>query len=255
MRVLAVLGAVLSAGIASPCLAQNADYVQRYIEAELYPPLQAYIACADRHVRQRATADPHSTFDEQEVTIRPACGHWIETVRAGLLRIGWDAARINLEIRIFYDRVRPQLRTAFNEDSQRRLTTVSREEREEADYLEKVRQEVDKDLTQEHATCIRGAMRKIVPYSAEPAETLVKAIINLCMDYEQKRVKLLAVLYGVPREQAERIVNEGLDFLRRKLLAEIVTFRAALAMAAAAGSEPAEAGSHETGKATTELCQ
>jgi hypothetical protein len=83
----------------------------------------------------------------------------------------------------------------------------------------------------EHAKCTQGQMRQIVPYSSENAEVLAQVILTNCREAENRFVSLGVALFNAPRAEVERIVGAGLAEQKKRMVADIVTFRAELARA------------------------
>ena len=83
----------------------------------------------------------------------------------------------------------------------------------------------------EHGACLRNEMRQIVPYSNEGAETLSQVFITKCADAEQKFIRLGMAIFGISRAEIEKIVGQALEGQKKKMIADIVTFRSELAKA------------------------
>jgi len=226
--------------LAGPCFAQgSAPALTRHIQTQLYPILWTYEACAIRHLRSAAGAVPGSEFVEHELSIKPTCGAYIDQVRLRLLGMGWDPSSVELEIRTYYDTLRPKLMVMFETErlspqparlpSRGTSVAVTRPPHDEDGSVERVRDVLIRELGQDHRTCIGKGIAEVVPYSTEGAETLTKAVMARCMDFEKKRVHLLQLLYELPRELAARTVDTALDEEKLRVLAAIVTFRATLA--------------------------
>jgi hypothetical protein len=196
------------------------------MQTELYPILWSYEACAVRQVRSVAATEPGLPFEHLEISIQPACGAHIDRVRARLLGMGYDVGSAQEEIRVYYDTLRPKLMVAYEEARRVSVRPAPEPLDGEEEFRERVRRALMKDLDQTHRDCIRRAIATIVPYSTERAEILVEAVTGRCMDFEQKRVELLQVLFDAPREQAVRVVERVLETERRRVLADVVTVRA-----------------------------
>ena len=69
-------------------------------------------------------------------------------------------------------------------------------------------------------------MINIVPYSNEKAETLGEVIVTRCSSIEKKVVSLGVALYGGSKVEMQKEVSEALREREKKLIAEIVSFRA-----------------------------
>lgn len=80
----------------------------------------------------------------------------------------------------------------------------------------------------EHSKCLHTQMRQIVPYSNESAETLAQVVITKCEEAEKKFVSLGMALFNAPRAEVEKIVGQGLEKQKKKMVADIVSFRAEL---------------------------
>ncbi|MGE0235275.1 hypothetical protein [Methylocystis sp.] len=78
----------------------------------------------------------------------------------------------------------------------------------------------------EHSKCLRSQMRQIVPYSSESAETLAQVVITKCEESEQKFVSLGMALFNASRAEVEKIVSQALEKQKKKMVADIVSFRA-----------------------------
>jgi hypothetical protein len=247
MRLRSAVFALVSV-LAAPSFAQASETaLTRYIQAQLYPILWTYEACAIRHLRAAASAVPASEFDHHEFSIKPACGAHIDRVRVRLLQMGWDPATVEVEIQSYYSTLRPKLIVMFETERLSpepvRVPSPRREvERGDDASLEQVRDALMRELGQDHRSCIARGIEDIVPHSAEGAETLTKAVMARCMDFEKKRRQLLQALYEVPREQASRVVEKALGEERLRVLAAIVTFRATLAKREMEGAPDAEPG-------------
>jgi hypothetical protein len=96
--------------------------------------------------------------------------------------------------------------------------------------------EIEKDrlLTEaaaEHKKCTQTQMRQIVPYSGESAETLAQVILTNCSEAEEKFIRLGVALFNNTRADVERSVRTALSDQKKRMVAEIVTFRAEVAKA------------------------
>jgi hypothetical protein len=80
----------------------------------------------------------------------------------------------------------------------------------------------------EHFKCLHSQMRQIVPYSTESAETLAQVVITKCEVAEKKFVSLGMALFNASRSDVEQIVGQALEKQKKKMVAEIVSFRAEL---------------------------
>jgi hypothetical protein len=181
-----------------------------------------------RHVRSVASSNPDSTFDAHEISIRPACGVYIDRMRTHLLAMGYDVAGAQAQIKVHYDALRPKLVSVFQTAVDTTERQPSRQFGDEQVYLERARVALVKELDESHQNCIDKSIRNIVPYSDERAEILVEAVTADCMDFEKKRVQLLQVLFDAPRDQASRAVDTVLETEKRRVLANIVKVRAML---------------------------
>ncbi len=95
------------------------------------------------------------------------------------------------------------------------------------------RRKLINEAAAEHGKCLAAQMRSIVPYSNENAETLSQVVITKCAEAEAKFVKVGMALFNTSRAEMERIVGPALAAQKRKIVAEIVTFRAELTKALA----------------------
>jgi hypothetical protein len=92
----------------------------------------------------------------------------------------------------------------------------------------------------EHGRCLASQMRSIVPYSNENAEVLSQVVITKCSEAENKFVRLGMALFNTSRVDMEKLVVPALAEQKRKMVADIVTFRAELTKALA--SQPKDKG-------------
>jgi len=90
----------------------------------------------------------------------------------------------------------------------------------------------------EHGRCLASKMRSIVPYSNENAEVLSQVLITKCSEAENKFVRLGMALFNTSR--VDMAVVPALAEQKRKMVADIVTFRAELTKALA--SHPKDKG-------------
>jgi hypothetical protein len=226
MRVRAALFALVVAGLSAPLNAQTFDPVQRHLETEVWPILRKYQSCASRHLIAMAAEDPGGSFEDHELALRPACGAHIETVKVRLLGMGYSGQWAEAEIRSYYDSVRPALIASYQEGIR---VAAERRAREEDAALERARHAILDDLDEAYRTCIRRVIRAVVPFSDERAEVLTEAVTAKCMDFEQKRARYLQALFDIPRERAIEAVERAVTNEKRRVLADIVVFRASIA--------------------------
>jgi hypothetical protein len=149
-----------------------------------------------------------------------------------MLGLGYDPRSASAEINEYYRVLRPKLTAVFEwaaVQEGRPLQPAPEPPFEpQGQELDGLREDLLKELGQSHRDCIKRAVTIVVPTSDEAAETLVEAVMGACMDYEQKRAKLLRGLFGVPHEQARRMVEEVLGEEKRRVLTEIVVARSML---------------------------
>ena len=81
----------------------------------------------------------------------------------------------------------------------------------------------------EHKLCLTTQMKDLVPYSTESAEVLAQVILTNCVEAEKKVVSYGIALFGNTRAESEKIVSEILAEQKKKMVADIVTFRAEIA--------------------------
>jgi hypothetical protein len=112
---------------------------------------------------------------------------------------------------------------------------------------DKARDALISDLTKQYNGCIDKQMREIVPYSNEGAEVLSQAIVTNCNDIAQKFIETTMALYNMGRADVEKIVDPTLDERKKKILAEIVSFRAAVNKAISSQPKSPDQGEKGTG--------
>ncbi|WP_292530438.1 hypothetical protein [Methylocystis sp.] len=93
---------------------------------------------------------------------------------------------------------------------------------------ERERQKLISEAGAQHAKCLHSQMRQIVPYSNESAETLAQVVITKCEDAEKKFISLGMALFNASRAEVEKIVGQALEKQKKKMVADIVSFRAEL---------------------------
>jgi hypothetical protein len=137
-----------------------------------------------------------------------------------MLGLGYDPRSASAEINEYYRVLRPKLTAVFEwaaVQEGRPLQPAPEPAFEpQGQELDGLRADLLKELGQSHRDCIKRAVTIVVPTSDEAA------------DFEQKRAKLLRSLFGVPREQARRMVEEVLGEEKRRVLTEIVVARSML---------------------------
>ena len=103
---------------------------------------------------------------------------------------------------------------------------------------EAARDKVIKDAFSEYDDCVLSEMKRIVPYSSESSEVLSQVIVTNCHSKEQQVIDLIIAIYGGSRSEVERIIKEGVEIRKNKMLADIVTFRAELARSLSSQPKP-----------------
>jgi hypothetical protein len=227
--------------------------------------LAAYADCAKQFLGNAAKRDPTTTFDRIESSLRPACGRHIELARDALLRDDFSRSESNAVIRSAYASMKPEFRFLFDQSAsserQRRQaekaqavqppregeTGSAPQDQIKAVELERTR--FLKEASSAFDNCLASELKSLVPSSNEPAETLAKVIEIKCADSEKRVASLGVAFYGASKDGFQTIVKEPLDERKKRLVADIVTFRADLAKEAAkqpkevpaadAGSKPA----------------
>jgi hypothetical protein len=112
---------------------------------------------------------------------------------------------------------------------------------------ERARDALIADLTKQYNVCIDKQMREIVPYSNEGAEVLSQAIVTNCNDIAQKFIETTMALYNMGREDVDKIIAPTLEERKRQILAEIVSFRAAVNKAISSQPKAPDNGEKGTG--------
>jgi hypothetical protein len=69
-------------------------------------------------------------------------------------------------------------------------------------------------------------LKELAPYSDEPAETLVTAIMTRCSQHEEKIADLAVAALSLPRSAVEIHLTQERAKHRQRLIALVVTFRA-----------------------------
>ena len=115
--------------------------------------------------------------------------------------------------------------------------------------IEAARNRMTEQLGKEYSDCIDNEMKTVVPYSTEGAETLAQVVITKCDHIAAKFVETWIVLFELSRSEAERIINTALKKRKKIILADIVSFRAALnkAIINTPSEKPADKKAPETG--------
>jgi hypothetical protein len=239
MRLFALL---LAAFAAQAAAAQGfPPAVRRYIQTELQPFARAYERCAEQHLRARAAAAPHSTFESQEPSLRTTCGHYIRTIINSVINVGQsEAAAVNL-VNDYYGHVQPKLRNAFETQA-----ALRRSELEIAAAREREWQHISawqkKLVDEEVATlerCLKDKLFDFAVFSNEKAETLADAVITSCLGHYEKIRDLLAPISG-SNDDLEASVRNRLADDRRHLVANVIAIRAEVVKRAIQGPRPGE---------------
>ena len=239
MPLFALLFAVLFAGAAA---AQDfPPAVRRYIQTELQPYARAYERCAEQHLRDRAAAAPHSTFEVHELSIKTACGHHIRTIIAGVINVGQsEAAAVNL-VNDYYGYVQPRLRNAFEAQA-----ALRRSELEIAAARDRDRQrmsaEQKKLINAEVAAlddCLKTKLVDFALFSDEKAEALADAAITSCSTHYQKVRNLWVAFFGRSND-LETGMQVMVDEDRRHLVASVIAIRAEVVKRAIQGPRPGD---------------
>lgn len=113
--------------------------------------------------------------------------------------------------------------------------------------ISSVKEKIINDIGIEYNDCIDRELKLIVPYSSEGAEVIAQAIITKCKSILQKYIETSMAVYGLNRVDVEKIVNVSVEKRKNTILADIVTFRAALNKAIASGSSQKPKESKEQG--------
>ena len=106
--------------------------------------------------------------------------------------------------------------------------------------LERRRERLLTQAAEEHAVCVKKALREIVPFSDERAEVLAQVVLTKCASEEERFISVGVAALNAPRAQVEREVRQALARQKEVLVAEIVTFRAELAKSLLNKNAPAE---------------
>ena len=80
----------------------------------------------------------------------------------------------------------------------------------------------------EYNACIQSDLKDIVPYSSESAEIIAQVIITKREESQRHFTELSMALFGLSKSDAEKRVSDALDTRKKTIVADIVTFRAAL---------------------------
>jgi hypothetical protein len=146
----------------------------------------------------------------------------------------------------------PLRRTAPRIDATRRADTQEKPSEATPSDAEAERNKLINEAAAEHSKCLHSQMRQIVPYSNESAETLAQVVITKCEDAEKKFVSLGMALFNASRSDVEQIVGQALEKQKKKMVADIVSFRAELNKAIMSQPNAGEnSKSHEGKKADT----
>ncbi len=236
-RVASAVVCCLSITIPSSVLAQRA---RERIPVDVNPRLSAYADCAKEHIAQIAKGNPTTSFDKVENSLRPACGVHIERARDALFRKGFDRNEANTIIRSAYATMQPELRALFDQtaSSERQRHAAEKDkaaqqqpqlETEKAPYdLEAERVKFLKEVSDAYDACLVTETGNLAASSNEPAETLVKVIDVKCGDQGKRYERLGFALYG-ETDNFKKFVKQPIEERKKRLVADIVTFRVDLA--------------------------
>lgn len=235
MRVLAAAGLTLCLTGASG-FAQSAAEIETFRRTYVQPNLESYITCAGPHLGRLAAQNPERSFEQVEGSLRPACGVYYDKIKEALFRAGFDRNQANAVVRSSYSTIQGNLRAHYESlaNAERRRREAASLEAIREKQATEARSEQDKILkvaVAEHGECLAMEMRSLVPYSNESAETLAQVVITKCAAHEGKIVSLGVAFSAGSRTDTERIVRSALEDRKKKIVADIVTFRAELAKA------------------------
>jgi hypothetical protein len=192
--------------------------------AEIRPSYQAYEACALQHIRSIGAARPTSTFEQNEASIRPACGGYIDQVIAGIMRYGFDRSQAIETVRNVYQNLQPRLRAAFDAAAAEELRKQEKA-RTEARVAEQ-RRHLIAEANDQLVKCLEKGVEDLAIFSVEPAETVATAVTARCMEERNRLVRALAIAVEIAPEVARRELAERLANDRAAVIARIVTLRA-----------------------------
>ena len=123
---------------------------------------------------------------------------------------------------------KPQKRPTRRDYAAPQVQTDDKPSESSQNETEAERSKLINQAAAEHSKCLHSQMRQIVPYSNENAETLAQVVITKCKDAEKKFVSLGMALFNAPRVDVEKIVGQALEKQKKKMVADIVSFRAEL---------------------------
>lgn len=202
-----------------------------------------YTQCASDYLVSVALTDPNITFDQRELSIRTACGHHVDALRAHFARAGLSRQAANRIIGDAYRELAPGLRTTHEttavrvQASRAEAARAAQERAREAERVaqdrtreaeaDRERQKVFTAAGQEHRKCVTDAVVDLLLSSSEGAEAIATAAMARCSSHEARRVQLGMAMYRVDRDFATKAIGEDAVKIRTEAIAAVVEIRAA----------------------------